>query len=272
MKDETVKGGWSGVDSAGDPSHFVRLMDKVRGADDSPEQYSFVREMLGVTEGQRILDVGCGTGGATRVLADVVGNSGRAVGVDSSETMLRVARERSKNLKLPIDFQLSDACKLPFPDSYFDRVFALRVFEIVENPAQVLREMFRVAKPGGRIFANGPDVDTWTFDVNDKATTRAFIHYFCDHEVNGWIGRQLPRMFAEMGGSSIKVSAQNYFSSDFDLVHQLFLQQSLNHAIVSQVIPEVPAKSWLVDLKSRCAAAPFAHSQEMFRIIGIKPL
>ena len=272
MKHETVKGGWSGVDASDDPSHFVRLMDRVRGTDDNPEQYSFVREMLGIREGQRVLDVGCGTGGATRVLAGVVGSSGRAVGVDSSETMLRVAKERSKNLKLPIDFQRSDARKLPFPDNFFDYTLALRVFEIVEHPEQVLKEMFRVTKPGGRIFANGPDVDTWTFDVHDKATTRAFIHYFCDHEVNGWIGRQLPRMFAEMEGSSIKVSAQNYFSSDFDLVHQLFLQQSLNHAIVSQVIPEVPAKSWLADLKSRCAAAPFAHSQQMFRIIGTKTL
>lgn len=108
---------WMTIDEANDPEHFVRLMDRQRkGKDDAPDQYDTVIEMLGISEGQRILDVGCGTGGAVRALAGQVGASGSVVGVDSSLTMIGEAIRRSSSLRRAVEFHYGDVYQLSFAD------------------------------------------------------------------------------------------------------------------------------------------------------------
>ncbi|MET0621956.1 MAG: hypothetical protein ABW250_03150, partial [Pyrinomonadaceae bacterium] len=70
MTNTGFKSGWMSVDSGEDPYHYVRLMDMIRGGrEDDPAQYRAVFDALGVAHGERVLDVGCGTGGAVRALA-----------------------------------------------------------------------------------------------------------------------------------------------------------------------------------------------------------
>jgi SAM-dependent methyltransferase len=92
----TVRGfkeGWMSVDGDADPRRYVRLMDMARGGrDGDPAQYRGVFDTLAVVEGERVLDVGCGTGGAVRALAATVGGVGRVVGLDVSRTMARSTR------------------------------------------------------------------------------------------------------------------------------------------------------------------------------------
>ncbi|MDD9148656.1 demethylmenaquinone methyltransferase [Sporolactobacillus sp. CQH2019] len=109
-------------------------------------------EMVDAREGEQILDVCCGTGDWTLSLAGAAGPSGKVVGLDFSENMLKVARAKLemtplKNVVLVND----DAMNIPFGEATFDRVtigFGLRN---VPDYLTVLKEMFRVLKPGGRI-------------------------------------------------------------------------------------------------------------------------
>ena len=262
---------WTNIDKATDPISFIRRMDQSRyGRENEPAQYKTVSELLDVDEGQQVLDVGCGTGGAAQVFARRVGGAGKVVGLDNSATMIDEARRRTTALSLPLEFRLGDAHRLPFPDNSFDRCYALRLMEVIDDPLGVIREMHRVLRPGGRIFLNGPDVDMWTFDASDRQVTRSIVHYFCDQEVNGWIGRQMPRLLIETGFSEIKALPFTVFVEDYVTMCDVYLSELVERALVVGVVSTSEAGIWLNDLRSNFQAGVFPCSQTLFRISGRK--
>ncbi|ANX12705.1 bifunctional demethylmenaquinone methyltransferase/2-methoxy-6-polyprenyl-1,4-benzoquinol methylase [Fictibacillus arsenicus] len=107
---------------------------------------------ISVKPGDNCLDVCCGTGEWTFALAEAAGKSGHVTGLDFSENMLKVGREKLKKRSLPqVAFVHGNAMELPFGDNTFDVVtigFGLRN---VPDYFQALKEMARVVKPGGRV-------------------------------------------------------------------------------------------------------------------------
>jgi ubiquinone/menaquinone biosynthesis C-methylase UbiE len=100
--------------------------------------------------GERVLDVGTGTGIVARRVAPLVGPTGTVAGVDASAGMLSVARETAAREDIPISWHEGLAESLPFPDASFDLVlcqFALMFFNDVPT---ALAEMRRVLTPDGR--------------------------------------------------------------------------------------------------------------------------
>ncbi len=104
-----------------------------------------VSEAAGISEGDRVLDVGCGTGVLARTVADQLGPGGRVSGVDISEEMLAVARQ----IRPDIDWHRGDAGSLPFGDGEFDAVVSQFTLMFVPDPVTALKEMRRVLTPGG---------------------------------------------------------------------------------------------------------------------------
>ncbi len=100
-----------------------------------------------VRKGENVLDVGCGTGVLTRELPQIVGDAGSATGLDLSESMLGVARERCPGAT----FHQGNVAALPFEDQTFDVAISSFMLMFVPEPDQALREMRRVLKPGGRV-------------------------------------------------------------------------------------------------------------------------
>jgi ubiquinone/menaquinone biosynthesis C-methylase UbiE len=103
-------------------------------------------DAAGVTAGQRVLDVACGTGIVARTAADLVG-APNVVGVDTNEAMLTVARR----VRPDIDWRQGDACELPLPDLAFDAVLSQMALMFFGERAAALREMGRVATAGGTV-------------------------------------------------------------------------------------------------------------------------
>jgi SAM-dependent methyltransferase len=102
----------------------------------------------GVEQGQRVLDVGCGTGALTSVLCDFVG-ADHVAGVDPSEPFVEQCRETVPGA----DIRLGPAEALPFGDGEFDRALSQLVFHFVDDPAASVEEMARVTRPGGVVSA-----------------------------------------------------------------------------------------------------------------------
>lgn len=96
-----------------------------------------------------VLDVGCGTGEITVRLAAKYPEA-TLVGIDLEEAHLERARAKSKQFGSRVRFQSGDALKLPFPDESFDLVVCRHVLQAVPDPAQVVREIRRVLRSGGR--------------------------------------------------------------------------------------------------------------------------
>ncbi|MCA0985788.1 demethylmenaquinone methyltransferase [Guptibacillus algicola] len=105
-----------------------------------------------VKKGSQALDVCCGTADWTLAMAEAVGESGHAIGLDFSENMLEVGKSKVKNQnKSNVTLIHGNAMELPFDDNSFDYVtigFGLRN---VPDYSQVIKEMYRVVKPGGRV-------------------------------------------------------------------------------------------------------------------------
>lgn len=102
---------------------------------------------MNVSPASEILDVGCGSGWAARLLAERSGG-GHVIGIDVSDEMVRVAREQSINLP-NVEFQLASAESLPFPDKTFTHAFSMESLYYYADIAKALREIARVLKPGG---------------------------------------------------------------------------------------------------------------------------
>ncbi|MDD1511107.1 demethylmenaquinone methyltransferase [Priestia megaterium] len=107
---------------------------------------------MNVQKGTKALDVCCGTADWTLAMAEAVGETGEAVGLDFSQNMLKIGEEKVKNSPFSnITLLHGNAMELPFEDNTFDYVtigFGLRN---VPDYLQVLKEMQRVVKPGGKV-------------------------------------------------------------------------------------------------------------------------
>ena len=113
------------------------------------EERRIARLLLGLSPGDGVLDVACGTGNFTRDFAKSVGPDGLVVGIDVSETMLtRAVRDTSAE---HVAYVRGDAADLPFRDKSFDAVCCFAAIHLFDDPFAALDRMTDVLTPGGRI-------------------------------------------------------------------------------------------------------------------------
>lgn len=115
-------------------------------------------------EGKRVLEIACGTGRFTVMLAE---RGADITGLDISAAMLQQGRERARRSGVDdhLEFMRGDAARLPFPDDHFDTVLAMRFFHLADTPASFLSEMARVSR------------DQVFFDTFNSFSTRTMYNW-----------------------------------------------------------------------------------------------
>jgi ubiquinone/menaquinone biosynthesis C-methylase UbiE len=111
--------------------------------------------LMNLRPGERVLDLGCGSGWATRLLARMVGDGpegfGQVVGLDVSDEMIRQARAESKDFD-NILYVWGSSEQIPWEENYFDKVLSVESFYYYADQDRALAELFRVMAPRGRLF------------------------------------------------------------------------------------------------------------------------
>jgi SAM-dependent methyltransferase len=131
-------------------------------------------DAMGLHPNDRVLDLGCGTGVASREIARRPGFAGRVTGIDRSAYLVAVAKTRALEERLSdwLEFEVGDSRSLGLPDASFDAAVAHTLLSHVEDPLEVLREMARVVRPGGIVGIFDGDYASMTFAGADAQSGR----------------------------------------------------------------------------------------------------
>jgi ubiquinone/menaquinone biosynthesis C-methylase UbiE len=130
------------------------------------------QQQLGLAEGERLLDVGCGCGDDAISLGFHLGATGEMVGVDASSAMLDRARRRSRVVPRAVRFSVGGARSLAEADQSLDVVRSERTLQWLSEPADVVAEFVRVLRSGGgRLSLIDTDWSTLLLDVGDAQIT-----------------------------------------------------------------------------------------------------
>jgi arsenite methyltransferase len=137
---------------------FNRWAQEGEGEKMERHHLDITEKTIGVMDlrpGERVLDLGCGSGWATRLLARLVSDGpegfGQVVGVDISDEMIRQARAASKEFE-NILYVWGSALQIPWEENFFDKVLSVESFYYYPDQDRALAELFRVMAPRGRMF------------------------------------------------------------------------------------------------------------------------
>jgi ubiquinone/menaquinone biosynthesis C-methylase UbiE len=267
-----VSSGFPSVDHSESSSFFVSCLETLNSLPFFEDYKKESFRVLGVAQGSKVLDVGCGLGIDAVTMGRMVGGSGRVVGLDASHAMIAEARRRSEGLGLPVEFVLGDARRLEFRDGTFDCARVDRSLQHIPDPALALAEMARVTRRGGRMMAFEPDWGTFAVSSSNRRITRKVLNLFCDNFKSGWIGRYLYSIFRECGIEEISVNPKVLMITDFrmgdkvwDITRNAYQAQSMG------LISKKDADDWLCELRALDAEGRFFACHSCFMVSGRRP-
>jgi ubiquinone/menaquinone biosynthesis C-methylase UbiE len=178
-------------------------------------------ERMELRPGERVLDLGCGAGWATRRLAQAVeGGPGMAVGLDISNEMIDRAREASGEIE-DVLFVKAAADEIPWRDEYFDKILSIESFYYYPDQEAVLRELYRVLAPGGRIFIlinlyrENPYSLRWVEELNVPVHARSEKEYAGMLEAHGFEAVEITHI------PDLTPTAEEYDGKWFKSAHEL---------------------------------------------------
>ena len=231
-------------------------------------------ELMAVKNGSRVLDVGCGPGIDTLALGRLVAPSGCVVGIDIDREMLEQADIAVAHAQLEkvVKHQQADVCALPFEDAWFDACHVERLFQVLPatySANDVLTEMLRVLRSGGRVVVADTDWATASVDYSDALLERRLMSFFATQlRPNGYAGRQLYSMFQQQLLDDIQVEI-------FPLVQSDFKQSPLGgwltgEALTAGIATQSELEGWMAELTERDAVGQFYWSVNMVMIAAVK--
>ena len=150
------------ADQYDDTLHLTFLTHSL---DEDETRLSFI-EKLQLVEDSRVLEIACGTGRDSLLIADQLGTGGELHLQDLCSDMMRRCHAKLKDHPAVESFALANAMYLPYPDNYFDGVYSFGALGEFSDQARALREMVRVTRTGGRVVVGDESVPDWLRDTD----------------------------------------------------------------------------------------------------------
>jgi len=158
-------------------------------------------ELAGLALGEKVLDVGCGTGTLAIAVHGQVGPEGEVHGIDAAPEMIAVARRKAIKAGVGFDFQVGLIEDIPFPEDEFDIVVSsLMIHHLPSDELQSrgFAEIYRVLKPGGRLLV--VDFEPPTEGLLKHLMSHIMGHHMMENDI-----RRLPVMIEAAGFTKVEV-------------------------------------------------------------------
>ncbi|MCA1916261.1 class I SAM-dependent methyltransferase [Methanospirillum hungatei] len=239
--------GFQQVDLSEDQGKLVRCLSDIRNHPffRSVKEESF--ELLKISPGDIILEIGCGPLDDVHILAGRCNPGGLVIGSDISSSLVTLAKKASSipNLSyIRMDGQYSAV-----RDGICDAVREDRVLQHVQDPQQVIEEMYRVLKPGGRCVLFEPDWENFILDGADEEVTRTVLNFWSDQFACGHIGRKLRRMCLHAGFTDVEVHPRTMIMTTLKEAETIFtVTENANRAASAGCVSQEEADAFQAHL------------------------
>lgn len=272
MEQQRPRAEFTDVDRTVDPQACVRWLDRQHALAFKQQYKARTFALLDLQPGQRVLDVGCGTGQDAQALAERVAPDGEVVGLDFSQAMIDEARRRSQGAPLPVTFVQGDAHQLAFEDSTFDRCRGDRTFQHLPDPERALAELIRVTKPGGLVLIVEPDHETLVVDTPYKEVTRRFLAFRADGLRQGDVAHRLFALYQELGLTEVGVEPMTEIATDYAAINGVMgFDRGMRTAAEHGVVTRDEAERWIAYVEEAARTGRFFYAMTFFITVGRKP-
>jgi ubiquinone/menaquinone biosynthesis C-methylase UbiE len=225
-----------------------------------------------IRPGQRVLEIGCGTGVVLRDLMAQVGRRGEVTGLDSSRTMLTRARMLARGVGgAPLRLRHGDGNKLPFAAARFDVALAITVILHVADPLRVVKELARVTRAGGRVGLQDQDFGLVGAAHPDRAMTDRILDGVAARIYEEpYSGRRLPALLRDAGLEDVRVLADVYQDTALTDFSRAFLERRAENAVRFGIVDASTAARWLDGFNEYLARGAFVLTMNYFGAVGVK--
>ncbi len=267
--EESLAAGFQDVDS-GNQSRMLACLDFMQGLQCFRSYKQQSLRSLSLQPGDTVLDVGCGPGDDLARVAELVGQSGRAIGIDQSTTLIAEANRRHSAGHPNACFAVDDAAELrTVAAGSVDACRVDRVLQHVADPSLVLRRMVSVLRPGGRLVCCEPDWGTFTLLAEDVATAQDIAADWTRHFRNPWMGRQLKQRLMRCGLEAVQLTGHLLFTDGYEAADRVFdVAATVERLQAHDPIARERYSAWLERYRS---AQGCSASVTLFMVSALKP-
>ena len=177
--------------------------------------YRYLSQIL--KPGLLVLDVGCGIGAISKDIAQIVGESGKVIGIDNTEKFIQIGQETNHSI---LNLELIHADLFDFnPDFKFDLIVSSRTLQWLSNPKEALVKMKSLLKPNGQISILDYDHTNLIWNPLPPESMqefyKTFLEWRADAGMNNKIGEDLTDLLKEVGFHSIeKINADEHYKAE----------------------------------------------------------
>ena len=251
---------------------FLLAMERQRQSAASRAKFERQLALVQPRAGERLLDLGCGSGAHSRLIASRVA-PGVVVGVDREPDAVALARRLSEGEHPGIlRFQVANAHQLPFDDETFDTAICISVLAFCEDPLRVLAEARRVLRPGGRLLLVSSDEDTRIFNCHDRELGRRVLRAIADRTRDPWIGRRLAGLLTAAGFTIEREEVLADVEREFapGRSGHLLAHAFRAHLLGTGTLAVEEYERWLADLETCWQDGFYCYSVTTFSYVGLR--
>ncbi len=272
MCNEYFATGFADVDGRDDSMAYKRCLALLDSLPYFREYKQRSYELLNLSTGISVLEVGCGLGDDVFRMAARIGPNGIVVGVDASARMIEEAVGRIPT-STRVMFAQADARNLPFKDESFSRCRVDRTLQHIEGPRQAIHEMVRVLKPGGLLLAYDNDWGTFAVNGSDEGYAKVIETLWEESFTNKWIGRYLKHYFLEAGLQNVEIEPSVSVLTDFELADRIYnLRQTVKRSVETGLLFPAAADQWVAELQGLSLSGGFLCTLTAHTVVGMKPI